>query len=516
LKFPPLLLSLLTAVTAWADGVTVVQGYQTTGRGNEQALLLRMDFAGDKPIAQLTFRLKGDTRKNIAGVQLYASNADEFFADSLPTLKGQASAAESFSLPLKQWDGQRLWLTTRVKGDATPGQSIDAALTRIDYQDGTSMNVPDSIGDPDGEAQIFATQSLAFVPTTSDCRFYRIPAMVVDCEGNLLVAADRRYDSNADLGNHKIDVAVRRSHDGGRSWSAQQIIAQGDGTTDACYGYGDPALAVATSGRIVCLMAAGRKGYFQGMRNMGLTMSDDNGATWTPVRDLMASHFRDATHGTTDSLGFWSIFTTSGKGLTTLDGTIMFAANTLKEAGNYQSDCYVISSRDEGEHWQLGPALAFAAGDESKLEQMGNDSLLISVRRRGARGFNLGSKDGSRWQEQWNNADITNGNACNADMLRYDGSMMLHTYLNHPTHRANLVLAMSNDDGRSWHDVMTIQPGGAAYSTMVRMPNGDVGILYEDESYSAGNGYALTFVTITRQQILTAARAMSSATSPNR
>lgn len=511
-----LLLSVITALSAWADGVTVIQGYQTTGQGNQRALLLRMDFAGDKPIARLTFHLKGDTPQHLISLQLYASDAEEFFADSTPTFKGQTFAAESVHFTLNQWNGQRLWLTAQVKDNATLGQHIDAALTRIDYQDGTSMEVPDSIGDPDGEARIFATQSLAFVPTTDNCRFYRIPAMVVDSEGHLLVAADRRYDSNADLGNHRIDVAVRRSRNGGHTWSSQQIIAQGDGASEACFGYGDPALAVAPSGRIVCLMAAGRKGYFQGMRNMGLTMSDDNGATWTPVRDLMASSFRDATHGTTDSLGFWSIFTTSGKGLTTHDGTILFAANTLREPNNYQSDCYIISSTDEGEHWQLGPTLAFAAGDESKLEQLSNDSLLISVRRRGARGFNIGSKDGSQWQQQWNNADITNGNACNADMLRYDGHTLLHTYLKHPTHRTNLVLAMSTDNGHSWHDAMTIQPGGAAYSTMVLMPNGDVGILYEDESYSAGNGYALTFVTITRQQILTAAQAMSSATSPDR
>ena len=63
---------------------------------------------------------------------------------------------------------------------------------------------------------------------------------------------------------------------------------------------------------------------------------------------------------------------------------------------------------------------------------------------------------------------------------------------------------MSTDDGRTWHDMMNIQPGGAAYSTMVKMPNGDVGVLFEDESYTAGNGYALTFVTVTKRQIRSA------------
>ncbi len=35
-----------------------------------------------------------------------------------------------------------------------------------------------------------------------------------------------------------------------------------------------------------------------------------------------------------------------------------------------------------------------------------------------------------------------------------------------------------------------------------RLPDESVALLYEDESYSAGNGYAINFLTITREQIL--------------
>ena len=496
---------MMTVMSMWAGSVIVKQGYQTTGRESQRALLLRMDIQDEKPIVRLSFRLKDDTRKNVVDVRRFASDADEFFADSNPHCIGTARAAESviFTLsPSSSIKEGRLWLTAHVKDKAKLGQHIDAALTRIDYQDGTFWEVPDSVGDPEGEARIFATHSLVFVPTTDSCRFYRIPAMVVDREGNLLVAADRRYNSDGDLGNHRIDVAIRKSKDGGHTWSPQQTIVKGDGQSEACFGYGDPALAVTPSGRIICIMAAGRNNYFYGMKNIGITMSDDNGETWRPVRELTTSSFRDAAHNLTDSLGFWSIFTTSGKGLITSNGTVMFAANTLKKAGTYSSDCYILSSDDEGESWQLGPALAFANGDESKLVEMNDGRLLLSVRRRGARGFNIGSADGCQWEQQWNNADIDNGNACNADILRYNKDILLHTYLKHPTDRTNLMLAMSNDEGRTWHDVMNIQPGGAAYSTMVKLPNGDVGICFEDESYSADNGYALTFITIAKKQIL--------------
>ena len=77
---------------------------------------------------------------------------------------------------------------------------------------------------------------------------------------------------------------------------------------------------------------------------------------------------------------------------------------------------------------------------------------------------------------------------------------MLHSYINSGS-RENLTLAMSIDQGASWQNFMNIQPGGSCYSTMVRMPDGSVALLYEDESYSAGNGYAINFLTITEEQL---------------
>ena len=61
---------------------------------------------------------------------------------------------------------------------------------------------------------------------------------------------------------------------------------------------------------------------------------------------------------------------------------------------------------------------------------------------------------------------------------------------------------MSLNGGTTWKDVYNIQPNGSCYSTMIQLPSGDVALLFEDESYSAGNGYAINFVTITREQIL--------------
>ena len=65
---------------------------------------------------------------------------------------------------------------------------------------------------------------------------------------------------------------------------------------------------------------------------------------------------------------------------------------------------------------------------------------------------------------------------------------------------------MSADGGTSWRDILTLQPGAAAYSTMVRFKNGDVGILYEDGSRSTDEGYDIVFARIPRLLIKRAIR----------
>ena len=166
----------------------------------------------------------------------------------------------------------------------------------------------------------------------------------------------------------------------------------------------------------------------------------------------------------------------------------------------------ILRSKDEGQTWELLPEVAFAKADESKMEQLSNGQIFLSVRRQGDRGFNVAANaDGTGWGTSWTNGQIS-GNACNADVLCYglsaDGKndILIHSYVKSP-YRENLTLAISRDSGKTWKDFLNIQKGGAAYSTMQLLPNGDIAVFYEDESYSAGNGYTQTFVVVTKDQI---------------
>lgn len=506
--------------------IAVRQGYQTVGRNSEKALLLRINIPGNienATIDKLAFDLKGNTLANISRLQVYQTDNLEFYADNAPRLIAEATPTTSTTeIPIDHYalssGSNLLWLTATIKPDATLADFVDARLTQVAYShegETQTLDIPQNIGDPDGQAQIFNVQSMAFVPTTDNCQFYRIPAMILDQQGNIVVAADRRYGSNADLGNHKIDVSVRRSTDGGRTWSEQNIIATGDGKTTADFGYGDPALARTLDGRLICVMAAGSTMYWNGMRHAAICLSDDNGLTWTRPRQLYTSHFIDAVNNKKNELGFYGNFISSGKGLTTREGIVMFTNNCLTYDNKTTPQCYILWSADNGENWTMGPANAYTGTDESKLEQMNNGDLMVSVRQSGARGFNTGKADASAWDAQWRNSQIS-GNACNADIIYYsratngERDILLHSYIKSNA-RENITIAMSIDQGASWHDFTNIQPGGSCYSTLQRLTDGSLAVLYEDESYSVGNGYAINFVTITQEQINAFADALAKA-----
>src|SRR4051812_17216964 len=69
-----------------------------------------------------------------------------------------------------------------------------------------------------------------FVSGTDGYKSYRIPAMVTTTKGTLLAFCEGRRNNAADAGD--IDMLLKRSTDGGRTWSAQQVIW--DDSTNTC------------------------------------------------------------------------------------------------------------------------------------------------------------------------------------------------------------------------------------------------------------------------------------------
>ena len=345
--------------------------------------------------------------------------------------------------------------------------------------------------------------TVVFAEGSDSCHFYRIPAMALDKDGNIVAVVDRRYESLADLGyrSTSIDISTRRSTDGGRTWSPQTFIARGDTSRYLGFGYGDASLTLAPSGKMLCLMACGngRAGFRRGLKQTAICTSEDGGITWTKPR---INPFPEDLH---------SAFVTSGKGIVDKDGDILLLACVLDRdypdpmPVPWPIDSHLFYSQDEGETWTLQREPVATFTDEAKLAFLPDGRLFMTGRRwvYGPRSINTATK-GKDGIWHWAEPALTENfavNPCNADVLALPDGTLLFSYIKEEKKRAGLTLAASRDNGQTWTDILTVQPGAAAYSTMVLLKNGDVGILYEDGSQSTDNGYDIVFTRIPRRLI---------------
>ncbi len=539
-----------------ADGVTVEQGWQTAGRGGE-VMLLRVTAKPFKAATNttLTVSLKDGSESNISALKLYEANSSspEIYStgDGAPTKTVVATATISgptatFNIGNLTAGTHYYWIGATVSSTATLGAIIDAAVTGISYQvEGqTAQNLDlTSVGDPaDRGAMVFNVRSYPFLPRDNGSRVYRIPAMVVAEDGSIVVAADKRYQSYTDIGGgHVIDIVVRRSTDGGKTWSEPVTIAKGLGTADnnRC-GFGDPSLVKGKDGKLYCLFAAGNLGYWYGQKHICMSTSTDNGVTWSssesnpPVDLYSTGAIQNATGvGAAGGYGLYDYFVTSGKGLYTSDGILMYLipAQTLT-ASNYTitdgtywgaaADDYLFYSTDDGATWYFSQTPMIIGGDEAKVIEMNDGSLFGSIRKGGARRFNTATytknDDGKtlsfNFGTQWDNTQLSQSSQNNQDIYYYQREttegktdVIIHSITtgNH----VNFKLYYSTDKGVNWTEFLNVQTKGTRYVTMDKNPaNGSLYLFFEDQSlnnaggYTDFNHYPLNFIEITRDQLV--------------
>ena len=251
-----------------------------------------------------------------------------------------------------------------------------------------------------------------------------------------------------------------------------QTLIEGTGRKQC---YGDPALVQCANGDVLCLFA-GHNGYFASTATdpicVYLCRSTDRGQTWSDTVNL-TSLIWDA------SSGYHGAFVASGNGLRLRKGPragrILFAAAVLRNSQNV-SDNFVIYSDDNGLTWQRSQK-AYTAGDEAKLMELADGTVLISVRRSGARGYNHSSDGGQTWGTQGTWPEMT-VNACNGDMLRLDETTLLHSVPN-SMQRERVSIFTSGDEGQSWHSPVLLCAGPSVYSSLTLLPDGTIGCYVE-------------------------------------
>lgn len=326
-------------------------------------------------------------------------------------------------------------------------------------------------------------------------KFYRIPAIVTAKDGSLVTATDKRWESMADL-PAKIDVVIRRSTDGGKTWSEPVTIASDP------KGYGDASLVVdQKTGTIMCLFN-GKEGFWTSTCTKPIRhfycLSTDNGVTWGDIVEFTDQIYGSKCEKCDAERKRWKgMFLSSGASCQLSDGRIMCVGVVQKGTG-WSLMNYAVWTDDLGKTWEISD-LAFDHGDESKVMELNNGSVLMSIRHSPQRVLGCSNDHGKTWLPMIQHPEIRDP-ACNGDIIRYtstkdgyDKDRIIHT-IPYAGSRSNVSVLISYDETNTWPVKKTIHLAGSAYSSAAVLPDGRIAVYYEKEQ---GSGYTMAVAIVT-------------------
>lgn len=336
---------------------------------------------------------------------------------------------------------------------------------------------------------------------------HRIPGMVVTTKGTVLAYCEARINNSSDWG--EIEIHLRRSTDGGKTWDAPRRIAHRGARLE-----GNPrkksggereqtvnnpvAIVDRVTGAIEFVYCVNYARAFA-MR------STDDGLTWTDPVDITASFEPFRRHYD------WKVIATGpGHGLQLKNGRLVVPIWLAYGAvGDHKpSASATIYSDDHGRTWRAGDIAFPNSGDfgdpnETMITTTADGRVLLVARNvsKANRKLVSVSADGAtgwstpRFHEQlWEPI-------CMASIVAHPsrpGTQLYsapHTLARDASgreipagrgKRENLSIKLSRDDGKTWPVNRTLEAGPSAYSDLAILPDGRVLCLYE-----AGNDIRL-------------------------
>lgn len=321
----------------------------------------------------------------------------------------------------------------------------------------------------------------------------RIPALVLSKKGTLLAFCEGRIGTASDWAD--MDLLMRRSLDGGKTWGPNVVIAakkSGEPTSNATP-------IVDKDGTIHLL-------YQRDYAKAYYTFSKDDGQTWAAPVDI--TYAFEAFKPEYD----WKVLAPGpGHSIQLTNGRLLVPVwlsnpSKLKPRRSHAPSCIAtIYSDDLGKTWKRGEIIADNTADfknpsETMAIQLKDGSTMVNIRNvteKRRRGLSY-SKDGiSNWSKPVFSEELFEP-ICMATIIRIpekQGGGML--FINpdsrdigkHP--RQNLTARISNDEGQSWPIKKVISSGPSGYSDVAVADDGTVYCLYETND---GKGWNYSLV----------------------
>lgn len=329
---------------------------------------------------------------------------------------------------------------------------------------------------------------------------FRIPVILSTKNGSLLAFAEGRKNNCGDAGD--IDLVLKRSADNGKTWTPLQVV-----WSDGANTCGNPAPVLEErSGRILLLSTwnlgtdhepAIIDGTSKDTRRIFILQSDDDGSSWSQPREITGSvKLKDWTWYATGPVNGIQIQKGKHKGRLVIPCDHI-EGNTKK----YYS--HVVYSDNGGSDWQLGGTTPADLVNESTVAEAGKGLLILNMRNYGKDRFRktATSKDGGKsWSMPVAHTGLVEP-VCQASLIAVEGKGKIPVLVfSNPADakkRINMTIKFSFDRGGTWPVQQLVHAGPSAYSCLVYMKNGKVGILYEGGIASAYEGIVFSCIEMT-------------------
>lgn len=374
------------------------------------------------------------------------------------------------------------------------------------------------------------TKTDLFVADEGGYKLYRIPGIVVSKRGTVLAYCEARKSDSGDWG--PIDVMLRRSTDGGRTWQPRQQIVHLDGDLPlnpvaAAQKLDKPGDNTVNNPVAIVDRQTGAVHFLYCLEYMRCfyMRSDDDGVTWTEPVEITSTFetFRPDYDWKVLATGpAHGIQISHGQRQGRLVVPVWMSTGTGGHA-HRPSVTSTIYSDDHGKTWRRGeiavPNTAeFINPNETVVVELSDGRVMLNVRsesKRNRRLVTVSSDGASDWSEpRFDDALLEP--VCMAGIVRVrypQGSRPGLIAFSNPHNlnrrdgkekpgqnrdRINVSIKLSYDDGQTWGAQRLLEPGFSGYSDLAALPDGTLLCFYERGSTDKKNHYRTGRLTVAR------------------
>lgn len=336
-------------------------------------------------------------------------------------------------------------------------------------------------------------------------KLYRIPGIVVTNKGTVLAYCEARKSDRGDWGT--IDILLRRSTDGGKTWDEPRKIAEVPGPKEKNpvavaqkladpkdVTYNNPVMIADRSGTVHLLFCLEYMRCFY-------SRSDDDGKTWSVPAEITGSAF-DPFKKEYD----WKVLAAGpGHGIQLKSGRLVVPVWLSLGTGGHAHRPSVVStiySDDAGKTWNRGEiaiphTVEWVNPNESTVAELPDGSVMLNARsesKANRRLITVSADGATKWSKPAFD-DALLEPVCMASLLAVPGKKPALLF-SHPDNlekagaktppaagtgrdRKNVTIHLSDDAGKTWIAKRSIESGFSAYSDLAALEDGTVLLFYE-------------------------------------